>query len=118
VRRRQCVAGGAPVNFGQRRRAAGPKKSAAAKIFFTKIPEQISFYRFRMTFFSHRKWKIATAKLQHCKFATAKTQQHWHLRCGDKLSAATARRSIKVGGAGAHKLSSAAARRGATSARL
>src|SRR6218665_3320388 len=31
VRRRHCVGGGAPVNFGRRgRRAAGPKKSAAA----------------------------------------------------------------------------------------
>jgi len=29
VRRRHCVGGGAPVNFGRRRRAAGPKKSAA-----------------------------------------------------------------------------------------
>src|SRR6218665_1274500 len=32
VRRRHCVGGGAPVNFGRRRRsAAGPKKSAAAR---------------------------------------------------------------------------------------
>src|SRR6218665_1166068 len=38
VRRRHCVGGGAPVNFGgRRRRAAGPKKSAAwtaQNIFF------------------------------------------------------------------------------------
>ena len=52
VRRRHCVGGFAPVNFGRRRRgAAGPKKSAAArrgvggqKHFFSKIHEQISFY--------------------------------------------------------------------------
>jgi len=31
VRRRHCVGGGAPINFGRRRgRGAGPKKSAAA----------------------------------------------------------------------------------------
>jgi len=31
VRRRHCVGGVAPVNFGRRRRAAGPKKSAEAR---------------------------------------------------------------------------------------
>ena len=49
VRRRHCVGGGAPVNFG-RRRAAGPKKSALAarrcrpKTGLSTIPEKISFY--------------------------------------------------------------------------
>src|SRR6218665_1069615 len=51
VRRRHCVGCGAPLNFGRRRCAAGPKKLAAAtarrwsKIFFSKIPEKI--YKFR-----------------------------------------------------------------------
>ena len=61
VRRRHCVGGSAPVNFGRRRRgAAGPKKSAAfavrlsrSKNVFSKIHEKISFYpqNFLMTLF-------------------------------------------------------------------
>src|SRR6218665_2073130 len=65
VRRRHCVGGGAPVNFGRRRRAAGPKKSAAArrgrpKIFFSKIHEKISFYpqNFLRNFFSHQSFEV------------------------------------------------------------
>jgi len=30
LRQRHCVGGGAPFNFGQRRRAAGPKQLAVA----------------------------------------------------------------------------------------
>src|SRR6218665_2694896 len=52
VRRRHCVGGGAPVNFGRRRRGAawGTKSS------FSKIHEKISFYpqNFLMNFFSHQ----------------------------------------------------------------
>src|SRR6218665_1085248 len=63
VRRRHGVRGGAPVNFGRRRRrAAGPKNSAEArrwrpKQLFSKIPENSPFYpqHFLMTFFSNRK---------------------------------------------------------------
>src|SRR6218665_3305006 len=61
VRRRHCV-GGAPVNIGRRRHAAGPKTLAAAaqrgwpKTFFSKIHEKISFYpqNFLRNFFSHQ----------------------------------------------------------------
>src|SRR6218665_346629 len=46
VRRGHCVGGGAPVNFGRRRRAAGPKKSAEARllanIFFQRFPKKIT----------------------------------------------------------------------------
>src|SRR6218665_1943162 len=54
VRRCHCVDGGGSVNFGRRWRcAANPEKSAAAKIFFSKVPKQISFYsqNLLMTFF-------------------------------------------------------------------
>jgi len=35
LRRRHCVGGGAPVNFGRQRRAAGPKKSAVLAAKFS-----------------------------------------------------------------------------------
>src|SRR6218665_2900910 len=52
VRRRHGAGGGAPVNFGRRRRAPGLKKLAAAAVrsgvgaqnFFPKVSEKISFY--------------------------------------------------------------------------
>src|SRR6218665_687550 len=58
VRRRSCVGGGgAPVNFGRRRRAADPKNRRWRPNLFSKIPEQISFYpkHFLRTFFSNQK---------------------------------------------------------------
>src|SRR6218665_2908399 len=45
---RHCVGGGAPVNFGRRRRATGPKKSAAAR---RGRPKRF-FLRFTKTFCS------------------------------------------------------------------
>src|SRR6218665_2916286 len=65
VRRRHCVGGGAPVNFGRRRRrAAGPTKSAAARRgrpkFFSRIHDKISFYpqNILMNFFSHQSFEV------------------------------------------------------------
>src|SRR6218665_2362941 len=79
VRRRHCVGGGAPVNFGRRRRAPRPQKTAggargggggAKKIFFlklhkknilfSKIHEKISFYpqNFLRNFFSHQSFEV------------------------------------------------------------
>ena len=86
-RRRHCVGAGAPVNFGRPRRGAGGQKS------FSKIPEKISFYpkNFLMTYFSH-------VKLQQIKYTAT--------------MASAARRSTKIGGGDAHKLSSVAAARG------
>jgi len=51
VRRRHCVGGGAPVNFGRRRWRGA---ALAAKKCFFKDSKKISFYPL-MTFFSHRK---------------------------------------------------------------
>jgi len=49
VRRRHCIGGGAPVNFGRRQRRGA---AWAAKTFFSKFPKNISFYpqHFLMTF--------------------------------------------------------------------
>src|SRR6218665_130605 len=103
VRRRHCVGGGAPVNFGRRRRASGPKESTAAAArrrpnIFLNIPEKISFYpqHFLMTFFysSVENWKIATCssphngkllsfsehvlrKIHHCTFRSQKLDSHF-----------------------------------------
>jgi len=60
VRRRHCVGGGSPVNFGRWRGAPPVPKIGGVggqKMFFSKIPEKISFYpqNFLMAFFSHRK---------------------------------------------------------------
>jgi len=49
LRRRHCVGGGAPVNFGRRRRGAGGQT-------FSKIPEKIVLSsKFSDDLFSHRK---------------------------------------------------------------
>src|SRR6218665_1269063 len=60
--------------------AAGPKKLAAAakKCFFSKIPEKISIYpqNFLMTFLI----------IENCNKIS--TQQQWHRRRADKLTAA------------------------------
>ena len=79
--------------------APGPKKSAlAAKKCFFKDSQKMSFYpqNFLITSF---------LIIENCNKIS--TQQKWHRRRADKLSAA-ARRSIKVHGGGAHKLSAAA----------
>src|SRR6218665_1415773 len=57
VRRRHCVGGGAPVNFGRRRRRRGA--AWAAKNIFSKIHEKISFYpqNFLMNIFSHQSFE-------------------------------------------------------------
>jgi len=60
LRRRHCVGGGAPVNFGRRRRAPGPKSRRRRGVggqkinFVSKVPENISCYHqnFLMTFFA------------------------------------------------------------------
>src|SRR6218665_1059135 len=81
VRRRHCVGGGAPVNFGRRRRAGQFRSAAAArppgkkigggggatrrgvggqKQFFSKIHEKMSFYpqNFLRNFFSHQSFEV------------------------------------------------------------
>ena len=100
VRRRHGVGGCAPINFGRRRwRAAGPKnrrRRGWPKEYFSKIPEKISFYFSKYS-------DDPLSVIENCNKIT--TQQQWHRRRADNLSAA--RRSTKVDG-GAHKLSAAA----------
>ena len=94
VRRRHCVGGGAPVNFGRRRwRAAGPKKSAAAraaKNIFSKFPDKISFYpqHFLMTFFKQNNYEATMATIAaaptNCRRRVRRTplvRRRCHCRC-------------------------------------
>jgi len=90
VRRRHYVGGGAPIN-------PIPRSRRPPKNVFQRFPKNFpSILKiFWWPFFSHR--KLNCNKIS--------TQQQWHRRRTDKLSAA--RRSTKVGG-GAHKLAAAA----------
>src|SRR6218665_1578957 len=77
LRRRHCVGGGAPVNFGRRRRDA---TLATPKNFFNAIVKNLFLVIDR-------------------KLAPKKCTAKWHRRLADKLSAAAARPSKKIGGA-------------------
>src|SRR6218665_1297649 len=78
----------------------GATRSLKTKIVFSKILEKISLYpqHFLMTYF---------LIIEICN--KINTRQKWHWRRADKLSAAAARRSTKVGGV-AHILLAAAKR--------
>ena len=101
MRGRHCVGGGAPVNFGRRpqnRRWRHVAALAAKKCFIKDS---------RKNFLLSSKCSDDFLVIENCNKIS--TQQQLHRRRADKLSAA-ARRSTKVGGGGAHKLSAAAER--------
>jgi len=70
----------------------GPKKSAAWRWRQKNVFQKISFDLFLL--------------IENCNKIS--TQQQWHRRRADKLSAAAARRSAKICGGGAHKLAAGA----------
>ena|SRR6218665_1622337 len=83
-RRRHGVVGGAPVNFGRRqRRADGQKirRLGRPKEFVPKIPDKSLFYPLNFLI-------IFLVTIENCNKIT--TQQQWHWRRPDKLSAAAA----------------------------
>ena len=124
VRRRHCVGGGAPVNFGRRwRPATGPKKSAAARWspIFSKDPQK---FRSVLKNFWRPSFLVVHRKLPekvHTRNAIGSAPTNYRRRRADQQKSAAAptywlRRWPQTVG-GAHKLS-AAARRGAAGAQL
>src|SRR6218665_1658394 len=91
LRRHHCVGGGAPVNFGQRRRATSPKKNrrrdvGGQKCFFKGTQKNFVL----SSKFSDDLFLVVDRKLQESKYTANMAY--------DKLLAAAARRSTKVGG--------------------